>query len=454
MDATTEYLSDYACRLTYDALSPEAVHQVKRTLVDTLGCGAGAFDGEPASIARRMAARVQGNPPARILGTTKTTSTDLAAFTNTVLVRYLDCNDTYAARGTGHPSDMIPAVLAAADGHRADGRSVIAAITVAYETFCRLADQIALKGWDQGMFAAIGAACGAGKILGLDRAAMGNAISIAITSGVPLGVTRIGELSMWKGCATAAAIRTGVFAAELAAEGMTGPGHPFEGRDGLWQHLGIEAPKWERFGGKGEPFRITGTSFKAYPSVIHTQGPIGLTLALRQQVAAAQIDSVRVATYGEAVRRTAAEAEKWDPETRETADHSIPYLVAAALADGGVTPATFAPSRIKDPTLRPLIKKLSVVEEPEFTRRYPAESCTRIEVTTTDGRRVVAETSHPKGHYRNPLTDPEVEAKFRGLASATLGARGCDRVLAEVQRLEKAATLDGLFESLVVARAA
>jgi 2-methylcitrate dehydratase len=449
MDPTTEYLSEYACTLVYEDLSSEAVHQVKRTLVDTMGCGAGAFDGDPASIARRAASRVRGNPPARILGSPQQTSTDLAAFANTVLVRYLDCNDTYAARGTGHPSDMIPGVLAVADGHRANGRAVITAITAAYEVFCRLADEVPLKGWDQGMFAAIGAACGAGKILGLDRAAMGNAISIAITTGVPLGVTRIGELSMWKGCATAAAVRTGVFAAELAAEGMTGPGHPFEGRDGLWQHLGIEVPKWPRFGCGGAPFRITRTSFKAYPSVIHTQGPIGLVLELRQQVAAVDIESVRVATYGEAVRRTATEAEKWDPQTRETADHSIPYLVAAAFQDGGVTAATFTPSRIQDAALRPLIKKLTVVEEPDFTRRYPAESCTRIEVTTTDGRQMAAETRHPKGHHRNPLTDGEVEAKFRGLAASALARKGCDRVLAEVWGLENAATLDGLFESLV-----
>jgi len=452
MDPTTEYLSDYACRLTYGDLSPEAVHQVKRTLVDTLGCGVGAFDSEPASIARRMASRVQGNPPARILGTSQETSTDLAAFANTVLIRYLDCNDAYAARGTGHPSDMIPAVLAVAGGHRANGRAVITAITAAYEVFCRLADEVPLKGWDQGMFAAIGATCGTGMILGLDRKSMGNAISIAITTGVPLGVTRVGELSMWKGCATAAAVRIAVFAAELAAEGMTGPGNPFEGRDGLWQHLGVEAPKWEHFGGGAKPFRITGTSFKAYPSVLHTQGPIGLVLELRQRVGTAEIASVHMATYGEAVRRTATEAEKWDPETRETADHSMPYLVAAAFQDGGVTPATFVPSRIQDPALRPLIKKLTVVEEPEFTRRYPAESCTRIEVTTTDGRRVAAETSHPKGHYRNPLTDREVEGKFRGLASGALGAEGCDRVLAEVWDLENSATLDGLFESLVISR--
>src|SRR5258706_1904290 len=184
MDATTELLSDYVCQLTYDGLSREAVHQVRRTLLDTLGCGIGAFDGEPASIARRMAGRVQGDPSARILGTRQRTSTDLAAFANTALVRYLDCNDTYAARGTGHPSDMIPAVLATAEGRRAGGRDVITAIAAAYEAFCRLADKVPLKGWDQGIFVAVGAACGAGKILGLDRAAMGHAISIAITPGV------------------------------------------------------------------------------------------------------------------------------------------------------------------------------------------------------------------------------------------------------------------------------
>jgi 2-methylcitrate dehydratase len=173
---------------------------------------------------------------------------------------------------------------------------------------------------------------------------------------------------------------------------------------------------------------------------------------LRQRVRTAEIESVHMTTYGEAVRRTATEVEKWNLETRETADHSIPYLVAAAFEDGRVTPATFAPSRIQDPALRALIKKLKVVEEPEFTRRYPAESCTRIEVTTTDGRRMVAETSHPKGHYHNPLTDGEVEAKFGGLASGALGAEGSGRVLAEVWDLENSATLDTLFESLVISR--
>jgi 2-methylcitrate dehydratase len=450
MDATTGYLSDYAFRLRYADLSPEAVHQTKRTLIDTLGCGLGALDGEPAVVARRAASRVQGDPSARLLGTRQRTSLEMAAFANTALVRYLDCNDTYASRGTGHPSDMIPAVLAAAEARGADGRAVVVGIALAHEVFCRLADEVPLKGWDQGMFVGIATACGAGKVLGLDAAALGHAISIAITSGVPLGATRIGELSMWKGCATAAAVRAGVFAAQLAADGMTGPPAPFEGRDGLWQHLGIEAPKWKRFGGDGEPFRINATSFKAYPSVVHTQGSIGLALELRAQVPADRVASARVSVYADAVRRTASEDEKWDPKTRETADHSTPFLVAAAWQDGEITPATYTAARIQDPALRPLIKKLTVVEDPDFTRRYPAEACARIEVTTVDGRRVTAETRYPKGHRENPLTDAEVEAKFRRLASATLGSDGCGRVLARAWALENLDTLTTLIDDLVV----
>jgi 2-methylcitrate dehydratase len=176
---------------------------------------------------------------------------------------------------------------------------------------------------------------------------------------------------------------------------------------------------------------------------------IAARAASRVQVSVGEIASVHVATYGEAVRRTAKEPEKWDPRTRETADHSMPYLVAASFHDGHVTPATFAPARIQDPALRPLIGKLTVVEEPEFTRRYPAESCTRVELTTVDGRRLTAETAYPKGHHRNPLTDAEVEAKFRGLTPWALDAPRGDRVLAAAWNLESAPTLDGLFESLV-----
>ena len=226
MDQTTQLLSDYAVGLTYADLDAVTVHQVKRTVVDTLGCALGGYLSEPAKIARQLAGSVAGQEPARIIGAADYSSPDWAAFANGVMIRYLDCNDSYFSPGGGHPSDMIAAVLAMADARNRDGRDIITAITLAYEIFCRLSDQVVSGdlGWDQGMFSVVGAAAAAGNLLELNREQMGNAISLALAPNLPLGVTRTGELSMWKGCATAAATRAGVFAAQLAAAGMTGPG--------------------------------------------------------------------------------------------------------------------------------------------------------------------------------------------------------------------------------------
>ena len=203
MDRTTEMLASYACRLSYEDLDPNTVHQVKRTLVDTMGCAMGGFVSEPAKNARGMASTTTSTTPARVMGTSEYTSPDMAAFANGVMVRYLDCNDSYFSPGGGHPSDMIAAVMALADPMLSDGRTILTSIALAYEVFCRISDQVVIGdlGWDQGIFSVIGAACGAGKILDLDQEQMANAISLAITPSVPLAVTRSGELSMWKGCA-------------------------------------------------------------------------------------------------------------------------------------------------------------------------------------------------------------------------------------------------------------
>jgi len=451
MDRTTELLSSYACLLTYQDLPPEVVHQVKRTLIDTLGCALGAFTAEPSVIARRLASRVTSSIPSRILGTKYDSAPDMAGFANGVMVRYLDCNDSYFSPGGGHPSDMIPAVLAMADPVGCDGQTVITAIVLAYEVFCRLSDQVVVGdfGWDQGIFSVIGAACGAGKVMGLDRKAMDQAISLAIVPNLPLGVTRVGELSMWKGCAAACATRASIFAAQLAQEGMTGPAEPFDGPRGLWDQSIGQQIALDQFGGGPEPFGIAATSFKFFPSQIHTQGPIGLALELRSQVPAAEITAIRIRTYRAAVRSAATDPQKWDPQTRETADHSIPYLVATALQDGAVTSASFTNERIHSPALRQLMSKMTIEEDPEFTERFPDELTCWMEITNTSGQRCNAETAFPKGHRQNPLKDEELEAKFRHLAADTLSEPQCRAALSQLWSLEQAPNLRALFDSLV-----
>lgn len=460
MDRTTELLSSFACDLNYEELSPQVVHQVKRTMVDTLGCAMGGYPSQPAKIARGLAGAITSTAPSRILGTGDYSSPDMAGFANGVMVRYLDCNDCYFSPGGGHPSDMIPAALALASPTGSNGRTVITAIVVAYEVFCRLSDHVVTTdlGWDQGTFSVIGSACAAGKVLGLDREQMGHAISLAVAPNLSLGVTRTGELSMWKGCATATATRAGIFAAQLAHQGMTGPSEPFEGRRGLWeQAIGRQVeipaiPKGRDRGSdsNGHGFRIMETIFKSFPSQIHTQAPIGVALELRPQVSAVDIESIRIQTYLGSVSSPATEPEKWDPTTRETADHSIPYMVAAAFLDGAITPNSFTNQRINDPALRQLIAKTSIEEDEDFTRRYPEEYNCRMEVTDKSGRTSVAHTSYPKGHRNNPLDDAEVEEKFRRLSIGVLAEQQCDRVLELVWSLERMPDLEALFDGMVV----
>ena len=452
MDRTTDLLSTYACRLTYQDLPPEAVHQVKRTLIDTFGCALGGFHAEPSAIARRLAGRITSSMPSRILGTRDDSAPDMAGFANGVMVRYLDCNDAYFSPGGGHPSDMIPAILAMAHPLGCDGQAVITAIVLAYEVFCRLSDEVVAGdlGWDQGIFSVVGAACGAGKVMGLGRQAMSQAISLAVVPNLPLGVTRVGELSMWKGCAAACATRAGVFAAQLAQEGMTGPAEPFEGPRGLWEQAVGQPVALQRLGGGREPFRITATSFKGFPSQVHTQGPIGLALELRPRLDTSEIAAIRIRTYRTAVRSAATDPQKWDPQTRETADHSIPYLVATAFQDGSVTPASFTPDRVRDPARRQLISKMTIEEDAEFTERFPGELNCRMEVTSTSGQHFIAATAYPKGHRQNPLKDAELEAKFRDLADGTLPEPQCRAALTHLWSLEEASNLSALFDSLVV----
>ena len=450
MDRTTEMLSSYACNLSYEDLPPEVIHQVKRTVADTLGCAVGGYLSEPAKVARKLAGEITSSTPSRILGTNDYSSLDMAGFANGVMVRYLDCNDSYFSPGGGHPSDMIPAALAVADSVEADGKTLITAIALAYEAFCRIADQVPDNQWDQGVLSVIGAACAAGKVLGLDEEQMGHAISLAVVPNVPLRVTRMGELSMWKGCAAAAATRSGIFAAQLAAEGMTGPFEPFEGRKGLWEQAIGYPVQIAAFGGGDEPFRIVDTIFKFYPSQIHTQAPIDLAIQLHEKVQPDDIASIKVQSYGSAVSSASTEPEKWDPKTRETADHSIPFLTAVGLRDGAVTPATFAPDRIADAGLRTIINKMRIDENPEFTERYPEQYNCRIEVIKSNGQTEVASTSYPKGHGKNPLSDAEVDAKFRRLACPTVTEQQCEQALELIWSLENLPNLRGIFDSLVV----
>ena len=453
MDATARFLSAYAASLDYRDLPPDTLHEARRRILDSVGCALGGFAAEPCRIARDLAPALEGQGAARILGTGKAATPDMAAFANTAMIRYLDCNDSFVSPGGGHPSDMLPAVLAAAEVAGASGREVITALVLAYEIYGQFAARFATreKGWDQGLFIGPASACAAGKVMGLPEAQLAHAMSMTAVSQAPLGQTRVGELSMWKGCATAMAVRNGVFAALLARGGLEGPPEPFEGRYGLFEQVTGEL-RLDGFGdaGAGVPFKLTDTSIKYFPVQIHTQAGAAMALELRDELDLDDIERIRIETYGVAVRNAAGEPEKWDPSTRETADHSLPYVVAVALTDGAVTPASFNEKRIRDPLLRPLMCKIEVSEDPDATRNYPAQQQARMEITLRSGRRLTRSADYPKGHSRNPLSDSELEQKFLGLAAGVLPRARQAALLESLRRFDELENMDALFKSCQV----
>jgi len=445
MDQTTERLARYVTSLGYDDLTPRAIREVKRHLIDSLGCAVGGYASEPAVIARRVAPAWTGTPSARILGEGRSTTPEAAAFANSVMVRFLDANDTYISRGSGHPSDMLGALLAAAESRDTSAKDLMLATIAGYEVFGALADQVSLRdrGWDQGVFIAPAAAAGAGVLLGLSAGQMADALAIAATANVATRQTRAGELAMWKGCATALAAKAGLFAAQLAREGMTGPTAAFEGRHGLWEQV-TGAFELDALGGRDTPFAIERTNFKFVATEYHAQAPIATALQMRASVRVEEIEAIDVRIYAMAHSEIGSEPAKWDPRTRETADHSLPYMLAVALRDGRVTPASFEPERYLDPSLRPLMSRIRVAEHPEFTRRFPRELVSEIEIVTRSGQRLTARAEYPKGHARNPMTDAEIDGKFRDLSADILGSAQADAALRALWRLEEADGLDAV----------
>lgn len=447
-----EALGGYTQRCRYRDLSPAVVHEVKRRVIDALGCAWGAYGGAPCRMARDCARPVTAVRGARVWGDRRRTTMELATFANGVMVRYLDYNDTYLSQEPCHPSDLIPGALAVGEGMHADGKTLILAIALGYEVLCRLCDAASLRqrGWDHVTYGGMASALVTAKLLGLSPERTAHAVALAVVPNNALRQTRVGELSAWKGCAFANAARNGVFAARLASAGMTGPLDVFEGRCGFWRL--VSGPFRLTLGGR-HLAAILNTHIKYFPVEYHAQSAVEAALALRQRLPPGDpILFVRVETFQAAADIIGGEPEKWAPRSRETADHSLPYCVAVALTDGRVGKAQFTEQRIRDPRLRRLLKKVRIVETPRQTRQYPQAIPNRVQITTRSGRRWTHEVVYPRGHACNPMSDAEVEAKFERLSAPMLSQRQRRRLLARLWRLEHVSDVRSLLNECVLPR--
>ena len=435
-------------------LAPEVVHEVKRRILDSLGCAIGAWNAAPCRIARRLAQSTKVKGGATLWGTSHKTLPDLAAFANGALIRYLDFNDTYLSKEPAHPSDNLAAILAIGETVRASGKQVIEATVLAYEIQCRLCDAAALRprGWDHVTYGPFSSALAVSRLLRLTKTRTVQAVNLAGVANVALRQTRVGDLSMWKACAFSNAGRNGVFAALLAQHGMIGPSPIFEGEKGFIQLVSgpLVLPK---FGGELEnksrsrrrttSFKILNTYIKPRPLEYHAQTAVEAALKIRAELlkaeghrGLAEIVEVEVGSYDVAIEIIGRDPEKWHPETRETADHSFPYCVAIALLDGAVTLRSFGSKRLRDPQVKELMRKTCVVELEDFADRYPQAMPTRLTVRTANGKEYVKQVDYPLGHPQSPMSDYQIEDKFLRLAARTLGPVQAGKVIDFVWKLE------------------
>ena len=444
-DPIQETIAQAAVAFDFAAVHKETVHAAKKRILDCIGGIYPALDAEPSVVVRDTAARHYPSGPATILGTAQRTTIDMAAFANGTTARYAELNDALHVPGSpgGHPSDIITPLLAVAEAENHSGAQLIESVVLGYEVYISMAENTSLHNWDATNWASLATAVGTGKLLGFDLQQYRDAIAVVVIPNNALRRARRGNLSMWKAAAAGQAGRAGVFAALLVQSGMTGPTLPFIGKTGFHDAVGQGTPAdLPRFADIERGLRL-------HRSMLKPRAACGTAIA---SVLAAEkvfdadrdpltIRKVLVETYGDAKAKLGTYAHHWNPTTRESADHSIPYAVAAALVDGIVGPDQFDDDHLADDRIRHVIGTVDVVEELGFTRDYldpPHLHRTRVSVETDAGV-VVGEVGGEFGEIGEEMSDHDANRKFLSLTGARLGTDRAQSLLAQLWDLDEMA---------------
>lgn len=454
-----EKFADWTNKLKYTDLTPEAIHETKRRFIDSLGTSLGAYKSKPATIARATAMAVPcPKGGAVVLGTRHRSTPALAAFANGAHIRYLDYNDTYLSLEPAHPSDNIAATLAAAQANGRSGKDLILATVIAYEIQCGLCDAASLRahGWDHVTYGNYSATLGASKLYGLRTDQMIHAQGLAGVCNNATRQTRTGQISMWKACAFSNVCRGALFAVNLARQGFTGPNEIFEGPKGVFNMLTRCAFDVE-LGSKSKGYMINKTYIKYWPAEYHAQSAIDAALQIRREFMAdgwsySDIDRVEMESFEAAVSIIGSETEKWRPTSRETADHSMGYMTVAALVDGDVTRETFEPRKFTDPKYLDILDRTTIVEADDLNAGYPEGIPNRLRVHLRSGKVYEKTVKYPRGHAGNPMSDDEVEYKFRTLAKGVISDAQQDKLLAEMWKLDSMKKVVSLWQFEVGAK--
>jgi 2-methylcitrate dehydratase len=408
-------LAEFVDKASYDGISESARDQLKIRVLDSLGCAIGAVQGGPVRLVRKHVEDFCGSGHCTLIGGGHV-APDRAAFYNSALVRYLDYNDSYLAKGeTCHPSDNLGAMVAASEYTRSSGRELLTALAVAYQVQCTLsaAAPVRAKGFDHTTQGAYAVAAGVSKALGLEARKTANAVAIAGTAFNALRVTRTGDLSNWKGLAYPNTCFCGLHSAFLAMRGITGPPEVFEGVKGFKDSI---AGPFEIDWSSENLEAVRRTIIKRFNAEIHSQSSIEGVLELKSKegFTGDDVERIDIEIFDVAYNIIGGgeEGDKLVIRTKEEADHSLLYMVAVAILDGQVLPEQYEPDRIRRRDVQSLLKRIRSRPVDEFSARFPNEMPCRLTVTLKDGRELAIEKSDYEGFHTKPMRWETVVDKF------------------------------------------
>jgi 2-methylcitrate dehydratase len=442
-------IAQFALKLKYEDLPAEVIHEVKRYLYDSVGCAYGSFKTNDVNWLKDIYETMGGAEEATLIGFGKKMPAVNATLVNSLMIRALDFNDIYWKDDPSHPSDIIPAALSVGELVGASMKDVIVAIVLAYEFEMRLClfakPGIRERKWHHATLTQFVSPIVAGKILGLNEDQLVNAIGISGSHSHTIGCPTAGKLTMMKNTVDPMATQAGVFAALMAQKGYSGTEKVFEGKEGFmdcfggWDYKeekikpvemegrdGVSKWSWDvdaLIGGLGDSWKILECGMKAFPTeaLTHTHLSATLKVVTENNIPSEEIEEITITTLAQAYD-ILFDPHKYRPETRETADHSLPYCIAAALVDHKITTQSFSDEKMKDPRIWAVIDKIKGKPSQEFEAMFPAKQPSNVVVKTTDGREFSEYLEYPKGDPREPMTEDDLDNKFQGLSGELLSS--------------------------------
>jgi 2-methylcitrate dehydratase len=441
METISQKWAKFALKLKYKDIPSEALKEAKRFLLDSVGCAFSALNNKDTKAAYNYVRDLGGKEQATVIGWGTKTNLPQATLINSLLIRALDYNDIYWEQDPSHPSDIIPAALSTGEFMKKNGKEVLVGIVLAYELEMRLClaafPGIREIGWHHATLTQLVSPVVAGKMLGLKEEEIVAAIGISGSSHFTLGGVVAGHLTNMKNAADPLAVEAGVRAALLASKGFTGPVEVFEGKEGLFEVLG--KVKWDKnilVKGLGETFLINQCGYKAFPTEALTHQPITAALEVMQEnkLNLQEVKEVLVETTTRGAD-ILSDPSKYKPTTKETADHSLPYCIAVAVAKGNVLPSDFEEYALRDPLVWSLLDKIKVVANPEIDALFPKIKRAIVSIKTPHGIYKKQE-DFAKGQPERPLSEEELISKFKANSEKKISSSRMEDIIKATKELE------------------